>query len=285
MIKIRLGGLILNELNIEYYLMPKDREKEIWNNCIFVFDTSSLLYFYYYSKKTQNTIFENILDKLKGRLWIPGHVEYEYLKNREKTLKKPIDEKYKKLKQETIDDINKSVESIQEKLNYFNEHTKNSDKHPFVDVNITKDFQEKYEEFKSNFLDFRNKIQKEFEEREKEINEFSNKDIVLDKFKQIFEVGEEYRYEQIMEVISEGEVRYRLSIPPGFKDGAGSNKKEGIQQFGDLIIWKQMIDYADGKDKAIVFISNDSKPDWCYSKKRERKPYSLTKRRFNKGDA
>ena len=55
--------------------------------------------------------------------------------------------------------------------------------------------------------------------------------------------------------------RYEHSIPPGYKD---KNDKIGFQIFGDLIIWKQIIEYASEIQKPIIFICNDLKEDWCY---------------------
>ena len=49
-----------------------------------------------------------------------------------------------------------------------------------------------------------------------------------------------------MKVPVEGKHRYEFSIPPGYLD---RNGKIGTQIFGDLIIWKQMLDYAKKKKK------------------------------------
>ena len=106
-------------------------ELSLWGECVFVFDSSSLLNFYEYSPKTQKNIMEIIFNKLQGRLWIPFHVRDEYTKNRRTTLKKPVsqykdllDIKFKQLKDLFIEIKNK---------------TKTDEKHPFIDQNIPKD--------------------------------------------------------------------------------------------------------------------------------------------------
>ena len=64
--------------NYSNYLMCEEKERRMWENGIFAFDTSALLAFYYFSEDTRKDIFSDIFSRLKGRLWIPGHVEYEF---------------------------------------------------------------------------------------------------------------------------------------------------------------------------------------------------------------
>lgn len=70
--------------------MNDEKETYLWNNAIFVFDSSSLLDLYFVPKNSREKIYEEIFKKLENRLWLPFHVQYEYLKNREKIIIKPI---------------------------------------------------------------------------------------------------------------------------------------------------------------------------------------------------
>lgn len=54
------------------------------------------------------------------------------------------------------------------------------------------------------------------------------------------------------------ERRYQNKIPPGYKDA----RKGGDQQYGDLILWLQVIDQAKESGKPIVFVTDDRKDDW-----------------------
>ena len=76
------------------YVLTDSKEADLWNDCYFVFDASALLDFYSYPQATRNKINSDIFDKIKDRLWIPAHVQYEYLKNRVKVIRKPISELY-----------------------------------------------------------------------------------------------------------------------------------------------------------------------------------------------
>jgi hypothetical protein len=78
----------------------------------------------------------------------------------------------------------------------------------------------------------------------------------------------EYNFDEIMEIIKEGELRYRSKIPPGYKD---QGSKEGISIYGDLILWKQIIAHAKKVKKPIILIINDIKEDWCYKKEQKQK--------------
>jgi len=70
----------------QIYHTPQESEEALWEEAIFVFDTSSLLYLYEYSDDTKSNILSILKEHLQNRLWIPHHVAYEYLKNRERVI-------------------------------------------------------------------------------------------------------------------------------------------------------------------------------------------------------
>ena len=80
--------------------------------------------------------------------------------------------------------------------------------------------------------------------------------------------------EEIDEIFCEGEERYKNQIPPGFEDSSKelSDDNEftyaGLtykRQYGDLIIWKQIISYAsENSIKDLIFVTNDKKVDWWW---------------------
>jgi len=70
-------------------LMTEEREKTLWDEALVVLDTNSICAMYRMTKDTQKTMLE-ILEYLKDKLWIPGHVLYEYQKNRIEVIKEPI---------------------------------------------------------------------------------------------------------------------------------------------------------------------------------------------------
>ena len=62
-----------------------------------------------------------------------------------------------------------------------------------------------------------------------------------------------------MEVAKEGKIRYEEEIPPGYEDG---KEKIGLQKYGDLFAWKQILECASSKQKDFILVTNDVKPDW-----------------------
>ncbi|HEY9801406.1 MAG TPA: PIN-like domain-containing protein [Leptolyngbyaceae cyanobacterium] len=301
---------MINKKSIEIYNLSDDREKRLWQDCIFVFDTSALLEFYFYSDQEWQSISESIFTKLIGRLWIPQQVEYEYLKNKEETSRKPIknykylieseknnngnnensekqklnndsgylnniDQSVKKINQLVEEEINK----ISGQFKALKEKTAKEDKHPyFEDKTFIEEFETVIEDlkkslnnqinnFKTDLESFVNKIKNEIKQKEIKIDKITQNDPVFEIFNQYFEVGERYSFDELMEIVKEGELRYRSKIPPGYAD---KDDKKGLSIYGDLILWKQIIDHAKTVKKPVILIINDIKEDWCYKNKRDR---------------
>ena len=73
--------------------IDKETEDRLWESGIIVFDTCAILDFYYMIPEYQS-IMADILESLSGKIWLPAQVVYEYNKNRENVMLKPISEKY-----------------------------------------------------------------------------------------------------------------------------------------------------------------------------------------------
>jgi len=194
------------------------------------------------------------------------------LKNREKIIKKPITEKYDpvKVKIQKLS-INIKLDSSK-KLDDIIRETKKGDKHPHLKQNLLNDYKTKIEIFEKlidNFQEetarFQKNILDEITSVEKEITDVENKDDVLDSLEAYFNVGREFTFSEIIEITKEGKHRYEFRIPPGYADFY-SKKKKGTQIFGDLIIWKQILEFSKEIKKPIIFITNDTNKDndWCY---------------------
>lgn len=72
--------------------------KDFWDSATIIYDTSAICKMYDMTEETKQTMIK-ILDHIKSKVWIPGHVMTEYLRNREKVIKNPMREKYKKTPQ------------------------------------------------------------------------------------------------------------------------------------------------------------------------------------------
>ena len=239
-------------------------EKELWDEGIFVFDSSALLNFYEYSESSRKEIYRTIFKKIKERLWITNQTEFEYLKNRESVLLKP-----KKLYDELVTthfDI-KQFQSFHNQYQQLKNRTKKDDKHPFIKDTFFKDFDIHLFAFETQLNSFSEKLKAEIEKKKAEIEKIRQKDTVQIAFNKFFQVGQGYNYNKLTEIVKEGEFRYRNTIPPGYED---QNDKIGLQVYGDLIIWKQILDIAKDKQKPIILIIDDLKIDWCYKNSKDK---------------
>ncbi|HAO07551.1 MAG TPA: hypothetical protein DCQ50_11265 [Chryseobacterium sp.] len=225
-------------MNMEEYEV-----KYIWENAIFIFDTSSLLNFYEYSEDTINDIFSTTFADLNSRLWLPNKVNEEFQRNRQKPINK-IKEDYTKL--------SNNLKTIENNLTELSQKTKFNDKHPYFSSQTIPDFEVCFNDFKEKL---NNDIKGQLEELSKRLED----DRVLKKINEAFNIKSSYTYSRTCEIIREGEFRFRNKIPPGYKD---EKDKTGFQKYADLIIWKQVIDISSETKKPIIFIMDDIKEDW-----------------------
>lgn len=255
----------MNREKLEPYILSDNKEEKLWTESIIVFDSSALLDFYFLPKVSRIKIYSEIFEKLPNRLWLPSHVEYEYLKNRESSITKPIIEKYKPLKDKVkkFDSVTKS--DLLKKIEEISRESSKKDKHPYIEQNEINTFKENIESFLSQVKSFEEKVLKQLENAEKEVNDVKDSDDVLEALEKYFKVGREFAFDEIIKITEEGKHRYEFKIPPGYGDFYKKEKK-GTQIFGDLIIWKQILEFSKGNKLPILFITNDIKKDedWCY---------------------
>ena len=224
----------------EYHQFTEQEFQQLWKDCLFVFDTNTLLNMYRYSRATVNAYFD-VLNELKKKkqLWIPYQVGYEFYENRINVISK-----YEKSYDEILSIIEKAKNDIEVKYK----------DHPFLDLGKIKKM------INSGLSGVINKIEQANNEHPK----WLEKDEVLKKLNQLFEgnIGNNYDEQKLKEIKKEGKERYEKKIPPGFKD---DDKPEDIK-YGDLILWYQIIDKAKESKKPIILISGDVKEDWWLEK-------------------
>jgi len=257
----------MDRKNFGKFELSVEKEKELWKDSLIVFDTSALIDFYYYPRETREEIFTKIFPKLKDRLWIPYHVQFEYLKNRRGIIEKPIIESYNPIKEEKLKELILAKTKILKISEQIKRDTLKPEKHPFLPQEKIDKFIDFTKEIEIRVNEFEKDLKEEIGKQEKEIKSLKEDDTILKAFEENLKVGSEMTYSEIMKIVAEGKLRYEFEIPPGYKD---LKEKEGTQIFGDLIIWKQILSYAKEEDKNVIFICNDLKIDWCYKDSRNR---------------
>jgi hypothetical protein len=266
------------------FRITEKEEKDLFKKGHVVFDSSALLSFYGYTEKISEEYFNKVFKALKGRLWLPAQVIYEFEKNREKVITKPKGEYYNLVNidgrkeggfidsvKNAIGIIRKNSDTIHGQINALSEKTKKDDKHPHLTQGSIKEFIEDLNEFTTHletlsdgFVKLSTNTQEQINQRIKEIDEKSSSDNFRERLNTFFEQGSSYSYETMMTIIREGKFRYENEIPPGYKD---EDDKIGFQMYGDLILWFQIIDYAKDKKCPIIFVTNDVKEDWWHQEK------------------
>ena len=217
----------------EYLGLSDEEKKELIQNAIIVFDTNVLLDLYRLNKESRELVFK-VMDKCKERLWIPYQVAYEFIKNRPVLIGQTV-KKYEEMTQKVID-----FTSILSSLS-INKKDVSAEK-------IRDDLEKIIEKYKSHNL---------------EVVQSNSDQVILPRVLDFFEkkVGRRPDEKMKNEIIKEGEERYKSKIPPGYMD-----KSKGIDQnaFGDLLVWKEIIEYAKEQGKDVVFVTRDQKEDWWW---------------------
>jgi hypothetical protein len=227
----------------EYYKLSEPELKKHWQQDIFSFDANVLLNLYRYSPSTRDAFFQ-VLEKISDRIWITYQAAYEYQKNRLNVINAQK-EAYQEIKKVLL----KKRGEIESLLNEYK-------RHPYL----------KIEELIKRIEKAFDSINQELEKLEKAHPDYLNNDPIWDRLTKILagKIGDDYQESELNEVYKEGKKRYEQEIPPGYKD-LSSKKNQGERSlYGDLIVWKQIIDKAKSQEKSMILVTDDLKEDWWY---------------------
>ena len=232
----------------EQYPMTERELKGILENGIIVFDTNVLLNLYFYTVETKNKMI-GVMEKYKERLWMPYQVGWEFFNNRENRI-------------ETLHgscDIIKA--KVTEAKNAFASLLNNSFKrHPYiVREKLIEKFNKGLEE-----------VEKELESLKSKDPDYATNDTVWEKLTNLYDgrVGEDYSMDILEKIYAEGEKRYAIEIPPGYCDIKDKKDRGPRHLYGDLIIWKMVVEHSKIEAADVIFVTEEKKPDW-YDKKKQ----------------
>ena len=216
---------------------PSDKELgELWQKCIFVVDANVVLNLYRYSTETRNELFK-ALDEIQERIFITNQAAKEFFKN-----KLGVTAGQAKEYTKTISSINELLTTLS-----------NKNQHPFLPNKELPKFKKYAEELIESLNNERDLLLEKI-----------TKDEILEHIEVLFSEKTGYALEEsdLAEILKEGELRYENKIPPGYKDSDKQNENNPSQQYGDLIVWKQIIEHSKTSKKPIIFITDDKKEDW-----------------------
>ena len=233
-----------------WFIMDSEKESKLWKNGVFIFDTSAIGALYGLIPSSQEVMM-GILNKFADRTWIPAQVLYEYMKNREKMIMNPCEEHCQNPKAVINSGL---IDSFDTYLMDF----ENEDFHPNMSTEALDKLKAFRDELNNILKEVKKIIKKEHSKQINRITKIKEDDKILDAINNLPH-GNPFMVSDVLEIIKEGELRYRNTIPPGYMD---SGDKKGTQIYGDLIIWKEVLLYAKDNKKDIIFVCDDVKEDW-----------------------
>jgi hypothetical protein len=221
-----------------YYAPPEEELSQLWENCLFVFDTNMLLNIYRYQPVSRESFFE-VLKKLNDRIWIPYQVALEYQGRRLQVISDQMNayDTVIRLLDETLSGIKKRLNSYRER-------------HSFIDpTQLLTPITSAIDETKTALRTAK-----------KEHPNLKKSDQLRDTIDELFmgKIGNRYSETELENKYKEAEQRLEWKIPPGYED----EDKKGPKKYGDTILWFQIIDYACSQRRPIVFVTDDTKEDW-----------------------
>lgn len=244
------------------FTSPSDEAIEAaWKSdqTIFVFDTNVFLNLYGFEQQTRKDFFTTA-QKIQEKVWIPFHVGLEFHNQRLNVISR---------EKKIFQDLNDITERLLTKLRTDLAEHKLQTKFPKI--------QELSEQLISSVEHAVSDFKTNIEPWDKKQPGIRSSDEVLAKIYQITQdrtgnPPEDQKW--LDDIYNEGQTRYERRIPPGFKDAGKDhinntapeffhNNLRYLRKFGDLIIWKQIIDHASTTPiKNVFFITDDTKEDW-----------------------
>lgn len=220
---------------IREYLDLSDSEKQsLLETATIVFDTNVFLNLYRYSKSTREALL-NIMTSFKDRLWMPYQVAKEFMKNRPEVILG------------TANKYDGMINNVDKIVQYFATNLR---------INSNDKSCEELKKYINNWID------------EKKTSNLvvtnCNDDSILTQILDLFDgkVGKDYDETELEEIKKDGKDRYDKKIPPGYKDSKKATESDDNNAYGDLIYWKQILDYAKEKHVDIILVTSDQKEDW-----------------------
>lgn len=239
-----------------YFKLSEEDEKYIWDNAIIVLDTSTLGNLYCLAEEPKRTLIE-IFEIVKKRIWLPGHVVYEYKKNRDDLVAYSF----------RAYDLPKDgvfVNKYESEMDSFLANHRSDKYHPYLESISLEKIVEADKIIRENLKIIKDEIKAQYGIRQRSLQQELADDVVKH-FVAGVSKGEPFDFSEQMDIVKEGELRYRNLVPPGYEDAPPFfDKKKGLQHYGDLIVWKEILRYAKENSVPVLFVCNDRKNDWYH---------------------
>jgi hypothetical protein len=229
-----------------YYRPTEDELKDIWATGELIFDTNALLNLFRYTEETRDD-FLGALRARRGDLWIPHQVGQEF-HERWLDVVHQTDKAFDDVVT-LLDGARKNAATLRSRFNT----------HPSLDANgIAALIEQSIDGGLAEVEAARSK------------QELYQSEVVGGIFGEVSDlfdgrVGSPYEPKRLEELYKLGESRYEQKLPPGYMDTG----KEGNRQYGDFLLWMQILDHAEQTGRPAIFVTQDAKEDWWRRSKGE----------------
>jgi hypothetical protein len=223
-----------------YYPPTTEEFKKLWEYGAIVLDANVLLDLYRYSEASSNE-FAAVLRSLSERLWIPHQVALEFHRNRLHVIDEQLaafDLLVKKLE--------KARNSLEGEMSAFNKNES---------LNIAA-LNARSKEMSAELIGMVIAAKSAHPRVASSLDDDATAVLVTELFEG--RVGEPFDENGLKEVYEDGAKRYKTEVPPGYMDSG----KPDPDKYGDLVLWKQVLQFASDSEKDVLFITGDSKEDW-----------------------
>ncbi|MEM9893772.1 MAG: PIN-like domain-containing protein [Actinomycetota bacterium] len=239
-----------------HYAPSEPERRKLWNSGLIVLDTNVLLSMYRLPEVARNELL-GVLDALKERIWIPHHVGLEFQRRRLDVIKGQRSNVASVLEgaQDAISGVEQEVDRL--KLDRWG-------------LGLEPD------KVKADLGRARERLTQALKAIGAVLVEPNHDDPIRGRLDDILEgcVGPSPASQQELDqLLLDAEDRYASKTPPGYKDAHKGNKEDetyvfnGLrysQQYGDLIIWKQVLERVatEPRPNSVLFVTGDLKEDY-----------------------
>lgn len=247
----------MKELFKQYYTLEPKELTELWKNGLIVLDANVLLNLYRFNKSTSDSMME-VLESAKDRIWIPFQAALEYQENRKFVVADQLDafDKVEGIFENLIGQLKSRLSTLQL-------DKRHSTIDPETIINQVEDKFDEVIRYLQAVQDF-----SDIEENSYQLRDRIDKLLTPDKIGPYFT-----NYADLESIYAEGHERYDAQIPPGFKDADKGDdyyvfaNLKYEQKYGDLIVWKQIMNYVNVENvQYVIYVTDDNKEDWWWKK-------------------
>ena len=216
--------------NFHQYFRPDEEAlKNLWEECLFVFDASVLLNVYGYSNQAAEELL-TWLERIKARVRVPHQFGLEFAKNRPNVILKQA-RNYSE------------AEQLCEKLQMLFDMKR---EHPFLSTKAQRAF---------------HIVRKELNKKRQDMDSLIRIDPYAERIMAVFDgrVGPTPSTVELQEMHAQAKKRYEKLIPPGYAD---VKQKAEPDCYSDYVGWRELIDIAKTEKRPVILVCDDLKDDW-----------------------